>query len=94
MECFRKSPEGGAWEYAHGVQAGMIPEYSTFYIDAHGLPGSEMYHGWRTTLLNLIRKGFANEIEVERVFGRASGAESWRYRKALWEIRNRERFEI
>lgn len=88
MECLRKTDSGGVWEYADAVQAGMAPEYSTFYIDAHELPGSEMYHGWRTTLLNLIRKGFVSEAQVERAFGRPSGPEAWRYRKALFEMRN------
>lgn len=88
MECLRKTEQGGSWEYGDAVQAGMIPEYSTIYIDEHGLPGSEKYHGWRTTLLNLIRKGFATEAQVERIFGSATGPEAWRYRKALYEIRN------
>jgi hypothetical protein len=88
MECLRKTESGGAWEYADGVQAGMIPEYSTLYVDKHELPGNEMFHGWRTTLLNLIGKGFVSEMEAERVFGPATGPEAWRYRKALYVMRN------
>lgn len=89
IECLRATGNGGVWEFATGLQAGMIPEYSTFYFDAHGLPTSEMYRGWRTSLLTLIQKGFVTEQQADRAFGRATGPESWRYRQNLYELRNR-----
>lgn len=89
MECSRPTGQGAHWEFATGVQGGMIPEYSTLYFDRHGLPTSHMFIGWRTTLLRLIQRGFLSEQQADKAFGRASGPESWRYRRTLYEFRNR-----
>ena len=89
MECLRPTAQGGSWEFATGVQGGMIPEFSTLYFTSHDLPTSEQYRGWRTVLLTLIQKGFITEEQATKEFGAGSGPESWRYRRTLFEFRNR-----
>ncbi len=83
------SDDGGEWRFVCAVPAGQMPEFSTLYIDNHGLPTSEMYRGWRTILLRAILAGCLSETAVEREFGRPDGPEGERYRRTLWGFRNR-----
>lgn len=81
--------QGGEWQYVCAVPAGLMPEYSTTYLDEHGLPTSEMYRGWRTVLLRVILSGAVSEEDIEREFGRPNGPDGERYRRTLWGFRNR-----
>jgi hypothetical protein len=92
MEVQRPSESGAKWEYACGVQAGIMHEYSSMYFDSHNVPTSEKFRGWRTVLLRLILAGFITEESAHRVFGNATGPESTRYRAQLYSFRNRGRY--
>jgi hypothetical protein len=84
-----KPNESGDWHFVCGVQ-GTMTEYSQMYFDAHNLPTSEKYRGWRTVLLRLITGGFISEEAAHRVFGEPVGSEqSRRYREQLYAYRNR-----
>lgn len=81
---------GGEWRFVCGVQGGYMPEYSTMYFDAHDLPTSEMYRGWRTVLLRLVQGEFiTDERKLDKVFGYATGPESGRYLAQMYHFRNR-----
>lgn len=76
-------PEVGCW-----VQLGFMPEYSIVRFDDHGVPLDEKYRGWRTPLLQLIIKRIITEETADRVFGKAQGPASKRYRQTLHGFRN------
>lgn len=76
-------PEVGCW-----AQEGFMPEYSIVRFDDHGVPLDEKFRGWRTVLLQLIIKGILTEAVADRVFGKAVGPASERYRKTLYGFRN------
>lgn len=76
-------PEVGCW-----AQFGYMPEYSIVRFDDHGVPLDEKYRGWRTVLLQLIIKGVLTEEVADRVFGKAVGPASTRYRSILHSFRN------
>ena len=65
--------------YVTWVPMGPMPEHSVLRFDAHGLPTTEKYRGWRTVLIELIRQGYLSEAECNRVFGlpRAQIAVKW-----------------
>lgn len=90
LEVLFPTLNGGEWRFVCGAQPGSVPEYSTMYFDQHGLPTSEMYRGWRTTLLRLIAAGAITEEAAHKVFGDATGSEAGRYRKQLQDFRNRK----
>lgn len=77
-------PEVACW-----VQLGNMPEYSLMRFDDHGVPTNERRRGWRTCLLQLILKGIVSEKDAEHAFGVASGPASERFRRTIYEFRNR-----
>ena len=80
------------WQYVTSVQVGYMHEYSTVYVDAHGLPLNHKWIGWRgTVLLRLITGGFIKEEDAHRVFGEPSGSAARSYRQQLFQYRNRGR---
>lgn len=81
------------WQYVCAVQVGYMHEYSTVWIDKHGLPLNEKWRGWRTVLLRLILKGFITEVQANQVFGESSGPSARRYREQLYGFRNRQEKE-
>jgi hypothetical protein len=77
-------PEVGCW-----CQLGFAPELSVMRFDDHGVPLAEKYRGWRTSLLQLILKGFLSQEKAEEVFGKAPTTPAFhRYNATLQSFRN------
>lgn len=76
--------------YIAYMQIPCMYEWSVLRLDNHGLPNGEDYRGWRTVVCQLILKGVLTEAEADKIFGRPTDAVvSRRYRKTLFEFRNR-----
>lgn len=78
------------WQYACACQVGYMHEYSTVWVDKHGLPLNEKWRGWRTVILRLILKGLITEQQANQVFGEPTGPSARRYRQQLYDFRNRQ----
>lgn len=65
------------------------PEYTIMRFNEYNVPTNERYHGWRTTLLDLITSRAITEEEAERAFGPAIGIAGAFYRKQLYDFRNK-----
>jgi len=78
--------EVGCW-----CQAGFAPELSIMRFDSHGVPTTEKYRGWRTSLLQLILKGIISQKKAEEVFGKAPMTPAFhRYNATLQQFRNND----
>jgi hypothetical protein len=78
----------GKPEYCCWLPACWLREYDLVRFDSHGVPEQQV-RGWRTVLIEVIRKQFATEEAVTRVFGEATGPASRRYNMVLQGLRNR-----
>ena len=67
---------------------GQMPEWSLLKIDARGLPVRERYRGWRTVLLNLIKRGYITVEQSNSAFGEPIGPRAKPWLRGLYEIRN------
>lgn len=67
---------------------GNAPEWSLLREDAHGVPTSEKYRGWRTVLLCCIKRKFISEQECYRVFGRPEGSRAKPWYRDIFAIKN------
>jgi hypothetical protein len=90
LQVLSPTDTGGVWTFVCGAQAGIVPEFSTMYVNAHQVPTSEKYRGWRTVLLRLIMGNFVTEDAATKEFGPAAGFESRFYRQMLYNYRNRK----
>lgn len=71
------------------LQIPAMYEWSVLALDRHNLPIGEAYRGWRTVLVELIKKEILTEFQAHEIFGHPSGNKVFRfYRESLWEIRN------
>lgn len=77
-------------EYATWVQIPAMIEYSVMRFDSHNLPTNEKYRGWRTVLIELIRKGFLTERKANEVFGEARGPAARRWQEIMQAIRTNQ----
>ncbi len=78
--------EVGCW-----CQAGYAPELSIMRFDSHGVPTTEKYRGWRTSLLQLILKGIISQKQAEKTFGKPPVTPAFaRYNATLQNFRNND----
>jgi hypothetical protein len=96
LSIFQTAPcKQSAWgdqdfKYMFYCPDGIMPEYSLYEFDTvRDVPIREHERGWRTVLLRLIKAGLLREETVDKVFGKAEGLASYRYRRLLNEHRNR-----
>lgn len=90
LQVLVPTSNGGEFQFVCGAQPYLVPEFSTFYFNSHGVPTSEMYRGWRTVLLRLVLGGFISEVRANKVFGEPLGKEAKRYREMMFNYRNRK----
>jgi hypothetical protein len=65
------------------------PEWSIMRFDKYNVPTNERYRGWRTTLLELMKKQVLTEEEAHRAFGAPiDNPASALYREELFKIRS------
>lgn len=79
-------------KYIGPVSAGYVPEYEQYKFDKWG-EGKILAIGWRTTVLNLIRKGLVDADRAKKVFNcRGLGESSYDKlpgsKKMLWAKEN------
>jgi hypothetical protein len=77
-------PEVACW-----VQLGFAPEYELVRFDRYGVVLDSKMRGWRTCTLQMILKGILTEELADKVFGKAEGPASGRYKGTLYSFRNR-----
>lgn len=70
------------------VQNGPMIEWSQMRTDAHGIPTTEKYRGWRQVLCVLIDKEIITIEQADREFGAAKGPRSSRWYRWLYCRRN------
>jgi hypothetical protein len=78
-----------AGEPVETIHASYAKEWDELRTNEYGVGTDLRYKGWRSTLLGLLLKGLIREEDVDRVFGKADGPESSRYRRTLWCSRNK-----
>lgn len=80
--------QGGTPVYSGTSVQDVMPEWSQLKVDIHGLPIREKYRGWRTVLLQCIKKDFLTSAQCDEVFRAPLGPRSKPWFRSLWEIRN------
>jgi len=78
----------GKPEYLGAIQDGQMIEWSQLRLDSHNLPTKEKYRGWRSVLMNLIKRGCVTEDQVHAIFGKPTGKRANRWLRDLWILRN------
>jgi len=96
LSIFRTAPcKQPAWGdqdflYMFFCPDGLLPEYSLYEFDkVRDIPIREHERGWRTVLLRLIIAGLVSEETCDKVFGKADGIASHRYKRLLYQYRNK-----
>lgn len=75
------------------LQTPAMYEWSLLKIDEYGKPWGEDYRGWRTVLVQLIKKEILTEYQAHELFGYPSQNSVFnRYHCTLWEIRNERKY--
>jgi hypothetical protein len=86
-----KTPEGKKPVCIGAIQIPAMYEWSILRLDEWGVSQGEKFIGWRTALCSLITKGALTEQKAHEIFGEPRMNEvSRRYRKTLWQHRNRK----
>jgi hypothetical protein len=71
------------------MQVPAMYEWSVLALDKRGMPAGEAFRGWRTVLMELIKKEILTEYQAHKIFGRPSGSPVFRrYRESLFDLRN------
>lgn len=74
------------------IQIPAMYEWSILRLDEHGISAGEKFIGWRSALASLITKGAITEKQAHEIFGEPrEGQVSRRYRRTMWQHRNRKR---
>lgn len=77
------------FRYVCYLQVPAMYEWSVMRLNRHNIPDGEDYRGWRTAVVQLVKKDVLSEREAHRIFGVPSPNErSSRYFRSLWEKRN------
>jgi hypothetical protein len=75
------------------IQIPAMYEWSVLRLDRHNIPSGEKFRGWRTAVMELIKKEILTEYQAHKIFGHPSGSKVFnRYRRSLWELRNDKRY--
>ncbi len=75
------------------LQVPAMYEWSVLALDRHNLPVGEAFRGWRTVIVELIKKEILTEFQAHEIFGYPSNNPVFsRYHETLWEIRNGKRY--
>ena len=79
--------------YVCYMQIPAMYEWSVLRVDRHNIPSGEKFRGWRTVLMELIKKEILTEYQAHNIFGHPSNNKTFRrYHRSLWELRNLKRF--
>ena len=79
--------------YVCYMQIPAMYEWSVLRLDRHNIPVGEKFRGWRTVLMELIKKEILTEYQAHKIFGHPSGNKTFRrYQRSLWELRNLKKF--
>jgi hypothetical protein len=71
------------------MQTPVMPEWDVMRTDEHGLEAGLAARGWRSVLVELVRKKVMSEDRIHQVFGQpVNRAFTVRYKKSLFNIRN------
>ena len=79
--------------YCCYLQIPAMYEWSVLRLDRHNIPVGEKFRGWRTVLMELIKKEILTEYQAHKIFGHPSGNKTFRrYQRSLWELRNLRKY--
>ena len=71
------------------MQIPAMYEWSVLKVDRHNIPMGEAFRGWRTVIMELIKKRILTEYQAHKIFGKPSNDPVFRrYHRTLWEVRN------
>ncbi len=71
--------------YACFMQTPAMYEWSVLRLDRHNIPVGEKFRGWRTVLMELMKKEILTEYQAHKIFGHPSGNKTFRrYQRSLW----------
>lgn len=96
--------QGGLWavppnkqsavRYICYVQIPAMYEWSVVNVNQHGVADGEAYRGWRTVLMEGIKKEIWTEQQAHEWFGAPMpNRTSSVYYKSLWELRNHSKWD-
>jgi hypothetical protein len=77
----------GKPEYACWLPGCHLREYDLVQFDSHKVP-TQVIRGWRTALIEIVRKRFLTEAEVTAAFGEATGHVAKRYLMIMQGLRS------
>lgn len=79
--------------YVCYIQIPAMYEWSVLRLNEHFVPIGEKFRGWRTVLMELIKKEILTEYQAHKIFGQPSTHKVFRrYHRSLWELRNLRRY--
>ena len=79
--------------YVCYLQIPAMYEWSVLRLDRHNIPNGEKFRGWRTAVMELMKKEILTEYQAHKIFGHPSGNKTFRrYQRSLWELRNAKRY--
>lgn len=103
IQNMKNPQQGGLWavpperqdkaRYIAFVQIPAMYEWSVINLNRHGVADGEAYRGWRTVLMEGIKKEIWTETQAHEWFGTPAPNEtSSVYYKSLWELRNNKKW--
>ncbi len=79
--------------YVCYMQIPAMYEWSVLRLDRHNIPAGEKFRGWRTVVMELMKKEILTEYQAHKIFGHPSGNKTFRrYQRSLWELRNLKKY--
>jgi len=78
--------------YVTFIQIPAMIEWDVLHLDPHGLPDGLEYRGWRSVVVELVKRQVITERRATEIFGRPTDSiVSRRYRRSLFEFRHRHK---
>lgn len=79
--------------YVCYLQVPAMYEWSVLRLNRHNIPEGEKFRGWRTAVMELIKKDILTEFKAHKIFGQPSHNKTFhRYQRSLWELRNEKKY--
>jgi hypothetical protein len=89
--AFVPTNHGPDVRYITYIQIPAMIEWDVLRLDEHFLPAGLDYRGWRSVLVELVKKGVMTEERMHEVFGKPTDSiVSRKYRRSLYEFRHRK----
>lgn len=91
IALWAQKPGNKDYVYVTYIQIPFCPEWDILRLDRHDLPAGLDYRGWRSMMVELVKKEVLTEERAHEIFGKpVEGRVSRFYRRNLYDYRNRK----